>query len=264
MPSSPILAEQVPLRILLAEDNIVNQKVALQLLKRLGYRADVAGNGLEVLAALHRQSYDVVLMDVQMPELDGLSTTRRICQQWPSLRPWIIAMTANAMQGDREECLEAGMNDYVSKPIRLEQLVQTLSRCPMPAHNRAPGCVESGLETLDEMVLQALRDMAGVADSEFLTEMIDSYLEDAVQLLQAVSAAVAQEDAFSLKQAAHTLKSTSAALGAMALSKLCSKLEAMAHSGIIENAPPLVLRTETEFAKVQAALQLKRQNELQH
>jgi CheY-like chemotaxis protein len=128
--SSLNLAQQFPLRILLAEDNLVNQKVALLLLQRLGYRADVAGNGLEVLEALHRQSYDVVLMDVQMPEMDGLSATRRICQQWShTSRPRIIAMTANAMQEDREVCLEAGMDDYLSKPIRAEALVQALSKC---------------------------------------------------------------------------------------------------------------------------------------
>ena len=113
-----------PLRILLAEDNATNQKLALRLLARLGYQADVVGNGLEVLQALNRQSYDVVLMDVQMPELDGLETTRRLRRELPAAQqPHIIAMTANAMQGDREMCLAAGMNDYVSKPIRTEELV---------------------------------------------------------------------------------------------------------------------------------------------
>ncbi|MEG5238347.1 PAS domain S-box protein [Microcoleus sp. AT9b-C3] len=108
------LAERLPLRILLAEDHLVNQKVALLLLERIGYRADVAANGLEVLEALHRQPYDVVLMDVQMPEMDGLEASRRICQEWPAhTRPRIIAMTANAMQGDRQVCLDAGMNDYI-------------------------------------------------------------------------------------------------------------------------------------------------------
>jgi len=130
---TPLLAEQLPLQILLAEDNVVNQKVALQLLKRMGYRADVAGNGLEVLEALHRQPYDVVLMDVQMPQMDGLEATRRICQEWSGTkRPRIIAMTANAMQGDREMCLEAGMDDYVSKPIRGEALARTLEKLSLP------------------------------------------------------------------------------------------------------------------------------------
>jgi signal transduction histidine kinase/DNA-binding response OmpR family regulator len=123
------MAERLPLRILVAEDNAVNQKLALRLLSQLGYRADVAGNGLEAIQAVERQPYDVVLMDVQMPEMDGLEATRQICARWPGgRRPRIIAMTANAMQGDREVCLEAGMDDYVSKPIRVEELVAALNR----------------------------------------------------------------------------------------------------------------------------------------
>jgi PAS domain S-box-containing protein len=117
-------------RILLAEDNIVNQKVALHMLARLGYRADVAANGVEALAAVHRQHYDVVLMDVQMPEMDGLESTKRMVKELPSRkdRPWIIALTANAMQGDRELCLHAGMDDYISKPLRLTELSSALER----------------------------------------------------------------------------------------------------------------------------------------
>jgi CheY-like chemotaxis protein len=121
------LPEGAPLRILLAEDNGVNQKLALRLLAQLGYRADVAGNGLEVIAALERQTYDLVLMDVQMPELDGLEATRRIRERWPPpAGPRIIAMTANAMQGDRDAYLAAGMDDYVSKPIRMHALLSAL------------------------------------------------------------------------------------------------------------------------------------------
>jgi signal transduction histidine kinase/DNA-binding response OmpR family regulator len=123
------LGERLPLRILLAEDNAVNQKLALRLLKQMGYRADVATNGLEVLDVLDQQPYDVVLMDVQMPEMDGLEATRSLRRTLPAERqPRIIAMTANAMQGDRELCLEAGMDDYVSKPIRVEELVKALAR----------------------------------------------------------------------------------------------------------------------------------------
>jgi CheY-like chemotaxis protein len=123
----PTLGERLPLRILLAEDNLVNQKVAQQMLARLGYRVDVAANGVEVLQALQRQAYDVVLMDVQMPEMDGLEATRRIHAVWPpAQRPYIVAMTAYAMMGDAEKCLAAGMNDYISKPIELEKLVAAL------------------------------------------------------------------------------------------------------------------------------------------
>ncbi|MEI6027293.1 MAG: response regulator [Betaproteobacteria bacterium] len=123
------MAQRHPLRILLAEDNAVNQKLALRLLQQMGYRADVAGNGLEAVQSVQRQAYDVVLMDVQMPEMDGLEATRRIRGEGtPHGQPRIIAMTANAMQGDREACLAAGMDDYVTKPIRVDALVQALNQ----------------------------------------------------------------------------------------------------------------------------------------
>ncbi|GAC1460215.1 MAG: hypothetical protein NVSMB70_05610 [Chamaesiphon sp.] len=127
---TPQLAERHPLRILLAEDNLVNQKVALHLLQRMGYRADVAGNGVEVLESLHRQPYDVVLMDMQMPIMDGLEATKHIVEKWKPLeRPRIIAMTANARQEDQQMCMDAGMDDYISKPIYVKQLVAALERC---------------------------------------------------------------------------------------------------------------------------------------
>jgi len=123
----PGMAARHPLRILLAEDNVVNQKLAMRLLQQMGYRADLASNGIEAVECAARQPYDVVLMDVQMPEMDGLEATRRIVQRWPeNQRPRIVAMTANAMQGDREACLAAGMNDYVTKPIRVDALVAAL------------------------------------------------------------------------------------------------------------------------------------------
>jgi len=131
--SPPVVTEDLagrrPLRILLAEDNVVNQKLALRLLQQMGYRADLAGNGIEALEAVQRQVYDLILMDVQMPEMDGLEASRRIAAA--AERPRIVAMTANAMQGDREACLAAGMDDYLTKPIRVDELVQALAATPV-------------------------------------------------------------------------------------------------------------------------------------
>jgi CheY-like chemotaxis protein len=124
----PELAARHPLRILLAEDNVINQKLVLRLLAQMGYSADVALNGVEVIASIARQTYDVVLMDVQMPEMDGLEATRQIIIRWNDNRPRIIGLTANAMQGDREMCLAAGMDDYIAKPIRVNELVQALEK----------------------------------------------------------------------------------------------------------------------------------------
>jgi CheY-like chemotaxis protein len=122
------MATRHPLRILLAEDNVVNQKLALRLLQQMGYRADLASNGIEAVESVARQTYDVVLMDVQMPDMDGLDASRLICARLaPDKRPRIVAMTANAMQGDRELCLAAGMNDYLTKPSRVERLVEALN-----------------------------------------------------------------------------------------------------------------------------------------
>ena len=145
----PTLALRMPLRILLAEDNMVNQKVAQHTLARLGYLVDIAANGVEVLLALHRQPYDVILMDVQMPEMDGLEATRLICAQWPKeQRPYIIAMTAHALTGDFEKCLAAGMDNYISKPIRLLTLVEALKASQLTSHRgKSQGQTENWRET---------------------------------------------------------------------------------------------------------------------
>jgi CheY-like chemotaxis protein len=130
-PFATARADRLPLQLLLADDNAVNQKVGLMLLKRLGYMADAVANGLEVLHALETKSYDLILLDVQMPEMDGYEAARRIRAKWAEReaeRPRIVAMTGNAMLGDRERCLDAGMDDYVSKPVRLEELTAVLER----------------------------------------------------------------------------------------------------------------------------------------
>lgn len=125
----PAFASRLPLRLLMADDNRVNQKVGSSFLEKLGYWAEMVGNGLEVLQALERQPYDIIFLDVQMPEMDGYEAARQLRRRWPNAeRPRIIAMTGNAMLGDGERCLEAGMDDYIAKPVRIEELRAALER----------------------------------------------------------------------------------------------------------------------------------------
>jgi len=223
------------------------------LLRRLGYRADVAGNGLEVLEQLRIMSYDVVLMDVQMPEMDGLTVSRLICKQWlPTERPRIIAMTANAMESDRQECFDAGMDDYISKPIRVNEVIEALSKCQ-------PQTASKPISPLDAKTLQALREIGGGDDLNLLAEIIDSYLADAPQLLAVIKAAIAQQDAKALQQASHTLKSTSAVCGAIAFSHLCEELELMARSSAISEGLEKFSQLEAEYQKVTTALEIELQ-----
>jgi CheY-like chemotaxis protein/HPt (histidine-containing phosphotransfer) domain-containing protein len=236
------------LRILLAEDNAMNQKVALRLLEQLGYRADVASNGREAIEALERQPYDVVLMDVQMPELDGLDATRQICERWPEgTRPHIVAMTANALPEDREACFAAGMNDYVAKPIRAEELVAALKR----AKPLASGSAAVGYVNLDDDALRSLRDLGG---DEFLGEVIDAFLADAPALIATLRDSVEAKETEELRRAAHTLKSNGATLGAEEFAGLCRTLEQRAKDGALEGASELVDRIEQEYPPLEEAL----------
>jgi CheY-like chemotaxis protein/HPt (histidine-containing phosphotransfer) domain-containing protein len=239
------------LRILLAEDNAMNQKVALRLLEQLGYRADVAGNGREALEALERRPYDVVLMDVQMPELDGLDATRQICERWPEEnRPHIIAMTANALPEDREACFAAGMNDYVAKPIRAEELVGALKRAkPLANGDGRSEPVED--VSLDDGALKNLRDLGG---DEFLGEVIDAFLADAPEMLATLRSSLDGRNAEELRRAAHTLKSNGATLGAEGFAELCRTLEQRAKVGEFDGAAELVDRIEQEYRPLEEAL----------
>jgi PAS domain S-box-containing protein len=238
------------LRILLAEDNAVNQKVALRLLERLGYGADVASNGLEAIEALERSQYDVVLMDVQMPELDGLDATRRICDRWPDTRPRIIAMTANALPEDREACFAAGMDDYVAKPIRSDALAEALSRVRQVGRHAMPAADDAN-GRLDSAALESLRELGG---DEFLAEVIDTFLADVGTLLATLHRALDEGDAAEVRRMAHTLKSNGATLGATEFAELCRELEQQAKDGRLEDAPGLVARIEEERRSLDQAL----------
>ncbi len=246
------------LRILLAEDHQVNQKVALLMLQRLGYRADVVSNGLEVLQSLARQPYDVVFLDVQMPEMDGLEAARRICQQWqPEHRPRLIAMTANARPGDRADCLNAGMDGYISKPIHREELAQVLQHC-QPSRTDAIGqwAIEptaSGEPTLDAAVLETFKQVIGDDTGEMVTEIITCYLTQTPLILETMRIAAAEGKTADIYRAAHSLKSSSASLGAMGLSHLCQQLEEITSNDPVSEYADLLNTIKTEYEQVVVA-----------
>ncbi|GAB4538130.1 MAG: hypothetical protein Kow0063_25650 [Anaerolineae bacterium] len=260
------LSQQHPLRILLVEDNPVNQKVTLHILRRLGYGADVAANGLEALQALERATYDVVLMDIQMPEMDGEEATRRICARWPAgQRPHIIAMTAHAMKGDRERFLAAGMDDYVTKPVRLEELAEALRKSPVSSPSRSTPDLPTGQESpspspaarpsngtpIDRDRLDAFRALMG----ESTPELINLFFKDSATQLAELQQAIAGGDTEMMRRAAHTFKSSSAMLGALPLAAMCQELEDLGQTGDLEGAAERVAQLEAEYLAVKAELE---------
>jgi CheY-like chemotaxis protein/HPt (histidine-containing phosphotransfer) domain-containing protein len=257
-PAEPASSVAVPLRILLAEDHLLNQRVALRMLERLGYRADVAENGLEVLERLSQAPYDVVLMDVQMPEMNGLDASRAICARWPaSERPRIIAMTAEAMEGDREMCLAAGMDDYIVKPVSLEQLRRALGesralppRASSPRADTGPKFRPD--EVLDRSVLHQLAEDLGGIDG--LKDAIRVFLSGTPGLLATMREAAARGDAAAVQRAAHTLKASSAMLGALGLSARCQELERSSRTNDLQDAPSRVAGIEAIYGAVEPIL----------
>jgi PAS domain S-box-containing protein len=247
------MGTRMPLRILLVEDNLINQKVALLALGKLGYQADVAANGIAALEAVGRQTYDVVLMDVHMPVLDGLNATRRIradARVYGGHQPWIIAMTANAMQGDRELCLAAGMDDYIAKPVHIHELRAALEHAR--PHNHAQegkqGSTSPALSlhaAIDATALNELRD------SGALDELIELFLIEAPAGLTALRVAIAQDDLGELRELAHSLKGSSRYLGARPLAGLLAELEQI---GSLVEAAAILIRVEEEFGRVRQAL----------
>jgi CheY-like chemotaxis protein/HPt (histidine-containing phosphotransfer) domain-containing protein len=252
------LAESLPLKILLVEDILVNQKIALQMLQRLGYRADVANDGREALEALQRQMYDVVLMDIQMPEMDGWETTLRIRGDLsPEAQPWIIAMTAHARPEDRQKSLSLGMNSYVSKPISLEALEAALKQYGnQQQHQTQEATVEivstsTNLQTvIDESVIEDLRSMAGSEGDRLITELIQVYLEDTPATIQELKNALAAENLTKIRKTAHALRSPSVSIGAVNLGKICEMLEYIAQDQSLEEITDLVNQLEIEYQNV--------------
>jgi two-component system sensor histidine kinase/response regulator len=254
-----------PLRILLAEDNVVNQRLALQQLRKLGHAAEAVADGNEVLAAIRQVPYDVLLLDCQMPELDGYQTARLLRQQEAQAsdmgyddRPplHIIAMTAHALEGDREKCLAAGMDDYVSKPVRLADLQAALGRSPAAGRVVTP-TPPAVVDKRADMDLTAIISMGGLrvpGEPDPVRELIELFLSDSKNQLSKIRAAGSGKDFAGLRNAAHTLKGSSSNLGAKRLSLLCLQLEQAASREESDACTARIQEIGMEFELVEQAL----------
>ena len=247
------LAASHPLRILLAEDNAVNQKVALSYLSKMGYRAEVAATGLEALEAARRNEYDVVLMDVQMPEMDGLEATRRIRALRPGeRRPWIVALTASAMTGDAERCSAAGMDDYLSKPVRIDELAAALRRAPRSAP--APAA-PAGTPVLSAGPLELLRGLEAPGEDGFVASLLEIFRTDTPARIEEMDRSGAAADAGTFRRAAHSLRSSAASLGGARVEALAARMETLAAApATLPEAVALLPLLRSECAALFAAL----------
>jgi CheY-like chemotaxis protein len=225
------------IRILIAEDNIVNQKVAVNQVQKLGCQADVVGNGQAALDALEGTAYDMVLMDCQMPEIDGYEATRRLrAREGEALHTIVVAMTAHAIEGDREKCLAAGMDDYLSKPLRFEDLSAIVRKYQpaRPAAEAAPAVririAASTEPAIDLDRIEALRELGGDDPEDILTDLIDTFTSNAAQIQADATLALAAGRGADLARAAHTLRGSCSNFGANSLQALSQQLEALART----------------------------------
>jgi CheY-like chemotaxis protein/HPt (histidine-containing phosphotransfer) domain-containing protein len=247
----------------------VNQEVAIAMLEALGCRHDLVTNGREALSALETRQYDLVLMDCQMPVMDGYQATREIrrreAEAGDAQRIPIIAVTANAVEGDRESCLEAGMDDYLSKPFRQDGLRAMLEkwsgRAPAPAdppaaENAAPPPRESDAGgSIDRTALDAIRALENPRRPSLLVELIRNYFEHAQELIEDLRDAIDRDDAEAVREAAHSLKSSSGNVGARRVSAVCRELEAMGRGGDLSGAKAAFDRLGEEYERARAALE---------
>lgn len=239
-----------PLKILIAEDNDVNQQLMRHVLKQLGYEAKIVPNGLDAIEAVERARFDVLFMDVQMPQMDGLEATRRIVARWGKQdRPVIIALTADAMQGDRDKCIEAGMDDYLTKPIHRDQLKDVLLRI---ATGKQTGAFSASPETetqsnLHEEVMERLHQLGLESNLEFFVELLETYVPAMDTHAEMLFQAHANGDAKKLLYAAHSLKGSSLNIGAKSFGAICKTMEDLAATGSLESIGLMSDQFKREF-----------------
>jgi CheY-like chemotaxis protein/HPt (histidine-containing phosphotransfer) domain-containing protein len=261
----PVSAAPAGIRgnVLLVEDNLINQQVALGILQIQGYSVTVVNNGKEAVDAYMQGDFDLILMDCHMPEMDGFEATREIrTRERAASRPRmpIIALTANAMAHDREECLNAGMDDHLAKPFSMQTLQEMLQRwmpaaAPADAASPAvPAKTVNGADVIDRQVLEQLRKVVTNGKPELLERVVKLYLTESPKLVQKMKQAAGAADTGAIASSAHSLKSSSANVGAMALSRYCADIEACARRAQTEEARRLLERIEAEHGSVQTAL----------
>jgi CheY-like chemotaxis protein len=266
----------MPLRILVCDDNLINQKVAARLLQQMGYHSDIASTGVEALKALERQPYDLIFMDLLMPEMNGLEATRIVRQrqsqtaQFPNYKSPIIvvAMTASAMEGDREKCMAAGMDDYLAKPVRPEDLRTVLSRwgpvaCTAKSPEDSVNCPASGPETgahnsgrmpepeaeLPPVNMERLLDFSD-GNEENLRELVSLYLTQTTGQIEQLKSAVAAVDPQKIRHLAHSAAGASATCGMVKLVPLLRELERQGYEEKLTSAPELCGEVVKEFTRI--------------
>jgi CheY-like chemotaxis protein/HPt (histidine-containing phosphotransfer) domain-containing protein len=248
-PKMPVAESRISYaRILVAEDNAVNQLVARKIIEKLGYRADVAATGKEALAALANIPYDLVLMDCQMPEMDGFEATRAIRRGEAGKdrrKTPVIAMTARAMQGDREECLASGMNDYLSKPIDPPLLAKILTRWLVQKNEDDPAVPVFDRKALEDRLM---------GDEALIGEMIDIFLEDTLGRIEVLKGHARSGDVDNARAQAHSIKGAAANIGGEVLRRVALEIEKAGKAGDIERVRQMTPQLEKQFDQLKATM----------
>jgi CheY-like chemotaxis protein len=251
------------LRALVAEDNVVNQRLIRRMMEKWGHAVVVADNGLEALNAMEESPFDVVLMDVQMPEMDGFEATQAIRKRenGTGRHTLIIAMTAHAMKGDRQRCLDAGMDGYVAKPVQQDQLLDEMDRLlPEEARPRpdAPGGADAVPRGNDVVNLKSAGDRIG-NDEELMTELICLFLESSPKWMEDLRQAVASADFVKVAHSSHSLKGAARSFDAVAVAQVADKMEMEAADGHIGHVQQLLVAMEEQLGRLTKALEAARQ-----
>ncbi len=249
--------QKTDLQILLAEDSILNQKIALHIFQEMGYVPDVVANGLDVIKALVRQDYDIIFMDLLMPEMDGLEVTRTIVENWPAYkRPKIIAMTAYDRQSGREKCLEAGMDGFITKPIKAKEIRSVLEQWGKKMDDSQPRAADTSSQSQIAPILN-LDTLAPLQmNKDFFSGLIDTFLEDSLKYVTNIQQAEQKGDVATLVYVAHSLKGASRSLGAENLGNICEQIEIKGKKNELTNIDTLLDQLEKSFN--QTCIELKK------